>query len=541
VRVDGDGDGFDSGVTRRGFVTGAAAGALALAGCGSDSADGEARWDREADVVVIGSGTGLAGALAAAAEGAEVVVLEKRLVPGGTTAMSGGVAWVPNNHRMREEGIEDSRERALTYLRHLALGQADDELLVAFAEGAPEMAKFLEEQGAVRWRVSKTMGAVSDYHPEWPGAVQRGRSIEPDVEGLRLYGGDLVSGLYETVRSRGIPVLLETPVKRLSTRESEAGMREVIGVEAEHAGAPFRVRARKAVLLASGGFDWDDDLRRHFLRGPSPYPLGSSGNTGDGLRMAMAIGADLRNLNEVWGISAYADEAREAHEQGTGASLNAQIELRAPASLVVNRHGERFMNEAADYDSSWRSYFGWENWGELRYRNVPAYILFDASVRRNATIAGRKADDALPDWVHADDSLAGLAARLGIDPSGLEATVARFNANAREGHDPDFMRGKSLYDRFGSEDVGICLAPLVEPPFFGAELTPALLGTCGGARVNRHAQVLDPFGQVIRGLYASGNAAGIGSPGASYGGGGGTIGPALTFAYLAGRHAAGSG
>ena len=191
----------------------------------------------------------------------------------------------------------------------------------------------------------------------------------------------------------------------------------------------------------------------------------------------------------------------------------------------MNARGERFHNEASDYDSTWRSYHTWENWGELAYRNLPAFILFDSKVRRNGRIAGVEADGPLPEWIIEAPSLSDLARRLGIDPEGLARTVARFNAYAAELRDPDFSRGESSYDRYGQADKGITLGPLDQPPFYGTEIAPADLGTCGGARVNAEAQVLDPFGKPIGGLYASGNNAGIGSPGSSYGGGGGTIRP----------------
>jgi succinate dehydrogenase/fumarate reductase flavoprotein subunit len=282
-------------------------------------------------------------------------------------------------------------------------------------------------------------------------------------------------------------------------------------------------------------------MKRHFLRGPSLYPLGASTNTGDGVRMAMQLGADLRNMNELWGITVYTAEADAGRPHGIGPSLSAQIEMQAAGSIVVNRHGERFMNESSDYDSSWRSYFGWENYGALEYRNLPAFVIYDARVRREKTIAGRAAGVSLPAWVHEAASPGELASQLGIDRSGFERQLAAFNAAAREGRDPLFHRGESYYDRRGAADASAALAPVEEPPFYGAQIGAGDLGTCGGPRVNRNAQVLTAFGEPIERLYASGNNAGVGSPGSSYGGGGGTIGPALTFAFLAGEHAAGLG
>jgi 3-oxosteroid 1-dehydrogenase len=533
------------GVSRRGFlgasVATAAVTAAGALGCAPDeSSPSTPRWDREVDVVLVGTGTGLVGGIAAATAGAEVLALEKRAVVGGSTGHSGGVAWIPNNDFMRAEGITDSRDNALRYLQQLAQRQADPELLEAFVDAGREMANFVEAHSEIRWRVSKIMGDNADYHPEWPGAVQRGRSIEPSVDRLGLYGPELIDGLRKGFEAAGGEILLKTPVRRLVMSDDPNGGRRVIGVEAERDGQPFFVKARRGVHLAAGGYEWDFEMKRHFLRGPTPYTLGAGGNTGDGIRMAMSAGADLRNMNEVWGITVYKGEAEPVKEHRMGATLNAEIEKRSAGSIVVNARGERFQNEAADYDSTWRSYHAWENWGELRYRNLPAFLLFDAKVRRSGKIAGVGADDSLPDWVIEAPSLAELADRTGIDPEGLVRTVARFNVYAEELRDPDFDRGESSYDRYGQADKSITLAPLDEAPYFAAEIAPGDLGTCGGARVNRNAQVLDPFGEPIGGLYASGNNAGVGSPGTSYGGGGGTIGPAMTFSFIAGRHLGGT-
>lgn len=526
------------GVTRRDFLTATAtSAALAPIAGACATADAGEPFDLITDVIVAGSGTGLCAAIAAARGGAKVLVLEKRAGPGGNTAMSGGVAWVPNNHRMAEAGIEDSRENALVYLRKLRLHQADDELIEAFVDNAPRMARFIEENTELTWRISKVMGKASDYHPEWAGGVRVGRSIEPTVDAIGMYGLHLISGLMAGAKAAGVDLRMNSPVERLITRDvegSDGSRREVLGVVARIDGKSQRIRARRGVLLSAGGFDWNFEMKRHFLRGMSPYPLGSRGNTGDGVRMAMQAGADLRNMNEAWGMTVYKAEADLAQARGMGPSLNAEVEKRSAGSIVVNRYGERFANETGDYDSTWRSYMSWENWGDLDQRNLPAFALYDSKVRSNAAIAGKRAGETLPDWIIEADSLGELADRLGIDAAGLEATVAEFNRHATAGKDPRYQRGQSHYDRFGEDDPAVVLAPLDSAPYFGTEVALGDIGTCGGPRVNGRAQVLDPFGNWIRGLYASGNNAGIGSPGASYGGGGGTIGPALTFAFVAG-------
>ncbi len=528
-----------SGLSRRRFLE-TAAGGLALGsvgalGCGTEESPAALPWDREVDVVVVGTGTGLVGGLTAAVAGASVVALEKRGVAGGSTGHSGGVAWIPNNRFMAEAGIEDSREQALTYLTRLAHGQADTELLEAFVDAGPVMLDFVEQHTRLRFRVSTIMGDNADYHPEWPGAVQKGRSVEPVAERVGLFGPELIEGLRQGFESAGGEILFDTPARKLILEERADGVREVVGVEATRNGQPFRIHARRGVQLAAGGFDWDFEMKRHFLRGPTMYTLGASGNDGDGIRMAMAAGADLRNMNEVWGISVYRGEAEPIMEHRMGATLNAEVEKRSAGSIVVNARGERFHNEAADYDSTWRSYHTWENWGEMGFRNLPAFLLFDSKVRANGKIAGVDAAGELPDFVAEAASLPELAEKLGIDAEGLIRTVARFNVYAAELRDPDFHRGESSYDRYGQDDKAITLAPLDQAPFYGTEIAAADLGTCGGARVNAQAEVLDPFGAVIPGLYASGNNAGVGSPGTSYGGGGGTIGPAMAFSFIAGR------
>jgi 3-oxosteroid 1-dehydrogenase len=332
----------------------------------------------------------------------------------------------------------------------------------------------------------------------------------------------------------GGELLLEHPAEEFVWQVDESGEREVLGVIANHEGKKVRIKARKGVLLASGGFEHNQELKKHFLRGPSPYSLGVKTNTGDGLKMAMAVGADLRNLNECWGISAYQGEADAFEKEGSAITIIAQVEKRNPGNIVVNRHGERFHNEGADYDSSWRSYLEWENWGDLGYRNMPAFQISDSKVRENASIAGRTKDQPLPDWVVKADTLEELAEKLGVDKAGLKTTVKEFNRHARKGKDPIYHRGQSAYDTYGSGNAEVTLAPLEKAPFYGTKIGPADLGTCGGPRVNGKAQVQDVFGKRIKNLYASGNCAGVGAPGSSYGGGGGTIGPALTFAYIAG-------
>ena len=532
------------GTTRRKFLRQAAMGLAAttglgvLAGCDSDESciqgtesdvvsqsddvTGQSdaiAWDRIVDVVVAGSGTGLVGALAAAVGGDEVLVLEKSATSGGSTRMSGGVAWVPNNPVMPSAGYEDSREDAIAYLEHLGGGQADPALIEAFVDNGPKMIAFTGKHCPWSWRVAPLLG---DYHPEWPGARVKGRSIEPEIPGKTMtVGPELVDGMLEAFEGAGGEILLETPVQRLVTRLLDDGTQEVLGVVAQTADGPLWIGTRKGVLLAAGGFDWDFELKTNFLRGPTAYTIGHPGNTGDGLRLAQMAGADLRNLNECWGGVVFVEDTKTLHANGEPGTIKHMVQRRSPGCITVNRHARRFYNEASDYDSAWRPFFAWENWGDVLCANLPAYMVSDKKLKPNATEGVFKAD-----------TLEELAPMLGLDPDALVATVERFNEFALLGEDPDFHRGESAYDT----EYGPTVAPLDSGPFYGVEVAPADLGTCGGARVNANAQAMNPMGKIIPGLYASGNSAGVGGPGAGYGGGGGTIGPALAFAYIAGKH-----
>ena len=498
-------------INRRKVLKGSLAGGIIAASAGAThSAASPERWDREVDVVVIGSGTGLLGALVAAKAGKRVLVLEKGSAPGGNTLVSGGVFWVPNNRIMRREGLSDSREQALTYLNKLSLGQADSTLMEAFVDHGPDMADYLEQHTTMTLRVSKLMGAVADYHPEWPGSNVKGRSLEPAQPQVALAGGLLVSSLLVAVTGAGGELLTATPARQLLTATDADGQSRVVGVLAEHDGKPLRIRARTGVLLASGGFERNPTMKTHFLRGPSPYTFGATTNTGDGIHMGMALGADLRNMNEVWGMTVYTADAEANGSRTGGMSLAAQIERRNPGCIAVNRYGERFCNESADYDSSWRSYHTWQNWGDLGYRNMPAFHIFDQTYRERYALAGHSPDQPLPAWVTVADSLEQLARQLGIDPEGLRRNIDRYNHYAKLGQDPDFHRGASRYDRNDpAADQAAALAPVIKAPFYGAQVSPADLGTCGGLRVNGQAQVVNVFDQPINGLYASGNTAGV--------------------------------
>ena len=481
-------------------------------------------WDRVADVVVVGSGTGLMAALRAADAGLRVLVLEKAHEVGGTMGISGGGLWIPNNYRMHEVGIPDSREEAIEYIRHATLGQADPALSVAFVDHCNGAIAFLRQVG-IEWGF---LPIFNDYYPHFPGGKPRGRTLCPvDERGEPLLGADLTRMMVDATLARGGEFVFGVAARRLVVDNEGT----VVGVIAELNGEEISCKAEYGVVLATGGFDHNEAMVKGFLRGPLYYTSAVPTNTGDGHLMGMAIGAGLRNMNERWGWPVFFDE-----DSNTAVSALA-IELGRPGALVVNKLGQRIMNEAGPYDAVARAFYSF-NTATYEYFNIPSYVIVDAQHRQRYSLASIPAGAPVPGWFRQAPSLRQLAFLLGVDASALEETVARFNEHAALGIDPDFHRGESDFDLLtaGNHDrpelANPCLAPLAEPPFYGVAIWPGALGTSGGLHTNTLAQVLNVWGNVIPGLYAVGNAAASPLAG-GYPGGGGTLSAGLTFAYIA--------
>ena len=489
----------------------------------SHAAD-DIHWHHVADVVILGSGTGMMAALRAADAGLSVIVLEKAANVGGTMGISGGGLWIPNNYRMREAGIADSREEALEYIRHATLGQSDPELCESFVDHCNEAIEFLRRMG-IAWCF---LPYFNDYYPQFPGGKPRGRTLQPvDPTGKAVTGQELTQMMYHAALDRGVEFLFETTGKKLVLDEDGA----LVGVVAQVEQEALNVKALRGVVLATGGFDHNRAMVNNFLRGPLYYTSAVPTNTGDGHLMGMAIGAGLHNMNERWGWPVFYDIDH-------GKPINAlATELGRPGAVVVNKRGVRIMNEAGPYDSVNRAFYAFDS-GTYEYGNIPGYVIIDAQHRRRYSLASFAPGESLPDWIQSADTLRELASVLGIDADNLEATVSRFNDFALKGMDPDFHRGESAFDRItGGDDtrtniVNPCLAPVSEPPFYGTPIWPGALGTSGGLHINTHAQVLNVWGKVIRGLYAAGNTAGSPLAG-GYPGGGGTLSAGLTFAFIA--------
>ncbi|GAA1653219.1 FAD-dependent oxidoreductase [Georgenia ruanii] len=531
---------------------------------------------RSHDVVVLGSGaSGLTAALAAAAGGADVGLIEKSDLLGGATALSGGVCWVPNNSHMRQAGATDSREEALTYLQSLSHGRIDPGLVAAFVDYAPEAFDWVEQHTPIRFNV---LAGFPDYHPENPGGKpDGGRSLEPGLVAfnalgawedrivvphrnphlavleLALTGGQgvapeemerrlahnirgggpaLIAGLLQALLEHGVEPWTSARARRLLVDDER-----VVGVEVETAEGVVTVGA-KAVIIATGGFEWDPELVRDFLRGPMTHPVGVQTNTGDGLRMAMDAGAALGNMSEAWWAPVV-----EIPQGDRGVPPRRQViqqERILPHCLMVNDRGQRFTNEAANYNALGGAFHQFDP-TTFRYSNLPAWLVFDSQYWSAYGFLGHRGDQ-VPDWLTKADSLDELAALLDLDADALTRTVQEWNRMVAEGADCSFGRGVSAYDRWlgeRSRDGALrTLGDLGQAPYFAVPVHSGALGTKGGPKTTSSGQVLDPFDDVIIGLYAVGNAM-AGATGMVYGGGGGTLGPAVTFGYLAGQHAAG--
>ncbi len=538
--------------------------------------------DATYDVVVVGSGAaGLTAAVTASLRGAEkVIVFEKGDLIGGTTAWSGGQVWIPNNPHMPEVGIEDSREKALTYIMSLSRDMLDESLIESYVDAGPAMVTFLEKHTPVQFYAVQGM---PDYHPEFPGgSVEGGRTIEcplyPFQELVEWehkvtpspYFANPNITMSETPLGKAIP---EIPSKEELSRRSEenergcgqaligrllracldqnieirtgCGVKELIveedqvrGVEVETSQGLQKIRATKGVVLASGGFDWDEDLRRSFLRGPMTHPVSMETTTGDGLRMSMKAGAMLSNMREAWWIPV-AVVSTEENPMGR-VLINGQRTL--PHSIMVNRHGKRFTNEAANYNA-FGAAFHVEDVSKFEYQNLPCWLIFDGTYAEQYgfRVASGVEGKGVADWVTRAQSPEELADLLGIDGKNLRSSIERWNTHCENSHDPDFGRGDSAFDRWwgdphrkGQRDA--TLGPLTKPPYYAVEIKSGCLGTKGGPKVDKYARVLNIEGEAIRGLYAAGNV--MGSPfGMTYGGPGGTLGPAMVFGYLAANHA----
>jgi len=558
-------------------------------------------------VLVAGSG---AGALLAANHahdlGLKVLVIEKSDRYGGTSAMSGGGIWIPNN---RDIGDEDSFDKALTYMKACIKGQVDEERMVAYLRTAPEMVEYMREKVGVCYTA---VDGYADYCQHLPGSVDGKRTMFADAVDAGVLGDDffalrqpdssiglfgriamdfydsqllgtrgkgwkrrlfsllwnywsdigwrrktrrdrrvtmgaaLVAGLRIGLMQRKVPLLLRTRLVELLVENGR-----VCGAVVEHDGNQREIHASHAVILGTGGFEQNQTLRSQYLPAPTSSEWSITArncNTGDALLAGQKINAATEFLDQAWwGPTIRLPAANTANTDMRHCLF---FERGYPHSLCVNRLGKRFANEAMSYND-----FGHAMLADQAASgaNVPCWFIFDATYRKKFVLGRIMPGSIMPDrklppewWdtvLYRADSIAGLAEKISVDPQTLSETINTFNGYARTGVDADFNRGHYSFDRFycpPGHKPNASLGVLERAPFYAIRLDLGDLGTKGGLKFDVNANVLDVQGQPIPGLYAIGNVSGS-MMADTYPGAGATLGPALTFGYLAAKHAAGQG
>ena len=537
--------------SRRGFVAGAVAATAATAiaatahlpyGTTAIADEAEPAWDMAADMVVVGGGTGMGGAVAAAACGMSVILLEARPTAGGAMALSGGVSWLPNTEFSQPNG--DTYDLARTYLLHMQQECKNLEVMDAFLDNTQNVIDTLRAGGVEL----KPMAYGVEYHKDWEGACNAGgRScmVEgPDGAFATSGGGSrLYRALYKSLEAQGVDIFYNTTGRQLVTRRASSdAVPEVLGVIAEQAdGTVLRIKANRGVLLATGGFEWDEDLVANYVRVPIRYNVSYSTNDGATLRMCQAVGADLRLMNEFWGQAVYTKQGELAKPKGVPTSICCQTERAVPGSIMVDTNGRRFCNEASDYDSQGNAMGGYNNYLGNGWAADPCWLVYDNTCYETYNVVGAGQDQGIgaatvpeDEMVIVADSLEELAEKIGVPAEVLVQTVDDWNQFAAEGRDPVYHRHETV----PLSRIQDTIATLETPPFRAISISNGSLGTIGGPRLNKNAQVVHVSGEPIKGLYAMGNCAGVGAPGPAYGGGGGTIGPAFTMGVIAAHHAA---
>ena len=555
-------------------------------------------WDEAFDVIVVGSGAGgMTTALCAQGEGLSSVVLEKSKLFGGTSAVSGGGIWIPCNDDIARLGGNDSFDDALTYMKRLTAGEVPQPRIEAYLRNGVEMVRHLARRFGVHFRSvplypdyypdlpggkpgwrsmepvefdARQLGEEFDrQRPASKGTQLMGRVSMNQVEAHVLFskgpgwiwlflkmmlrywtdfswrrrstrdrrqtlGQALTGSLRHALHQQKVPLWLETGLESLVEEQGR-----VVGVVVTKAGSKLRLRARQAVVLACGGFESNQKMREQYL--PQPTNKAWTGappiNHGDGIRAGQALGAKLDFMNLTWG-------SPTVYTPGAAAQTTLFVERCMPGCLIVNKRGRRFVNEAAAYPDVLTAMYEDDAKGN---GSVPCWIVFDATFRykypMGIFLPGQiQPDSKLPkDWLdkvyYRADSLDALAAKIGVDAQGLAESVEKINAFAKVGVDAEFGKGNTLIDRYYSDPhhkPNPCLGPVQKAPFYAVRLDAGEIGTKGGLATDEHARVLREDGSVIAGLYATGNCSAA-VMGKTYAGAGSTLGPAMTFGYIAAR------
>jgi 3-oxosteroid 1-dehydrogenase len=549
-------------------------------------------WDESVDLLIAGSGGGgMAAALAAIDSGIQPLIVEKQGLVGGSTGMSGGMVWLPNNPLMQADGIPDSHEDGIAYFDDvvgdigIASSPARREL---FLTAGNEMIDLLVRNGV---RLVRCPG-WSDYYPNHKGGNAAGRSVEgtpydsaalgawsdkvqPSMAknyGFVVKTNELRAVQYFNRSPRAFAVamrvFLRTRMAKLRRRDlmtngasligqmlkvmidrtgeppiwMNAAMDDlivesgrVVGAKVTRNGTTVNVEARKGVLLAAGGFSRNGEMRKRYS-GDQPndgsWSIANAGDTGEVLQTAMGLGAKTDLLDEAWWLPMVFIQDPGAASLGSG--------RQRPGAIYVDGAGKRFCNESNSYVEVGKAMYA--------AKAVPCWQVFDEGyVGRYVSGANPFKKRTLSEslitngMVKRADTVADLARQIDVPAAALEQTVARFNEYAAQGLDPDFGRGQSAYNACLGDPgykPNAALGPIATAPFYATRVLPADVGTCGGVITNEYAQVLDEQEQVIDGLYATGNITAT-VMGRHYLGAGGSIANTMIFGYVAARHAAG--
>jgi succinate dehydrogenase/fumarate reductase flavoprotein subunit len=546
-----------------------------------------ASWDEETDVVVVGSGAAaFAAAVTARQAGAEVIMLERAVNPGGTTLISGNEYWIPNNSLMLAAGKTDPREDALKYMARLSYPQLYDpesptlglqqlnyDLIATFYDTGSVAVDAFESWGALYSRIQASFGysempdfADPDYSADLPeDKAPYGRGIQPDPD--RGGSGTIPQQMQVWTDQNGVPLLTEHRV--VGVFQNGAG--EVVGVQAETSDGLAAIRARKAVVFGTGGFTQDPVKSLNYLRGPIFAGCGVPTCTGDFVDIGLALGAQFGNMNQAWWLECPLELALQSPSL-PGADVWMPY---GDSMVIVNKYGDRVTSEKMPYNERSQSHFYWDA-PRREYRNLVMFMLYDEAVAQDPTefafrypvplpgessdlvISGDTWEELAANIAARLDSVRGqgsVSARIGPDVrlaedfvDRLGATIERFNGFAESGVDEEFGRGSTPIQVAwggGTERFDQLANPTMAPfrsegPYHCIMLGGMTLDTKGGPVIDTGARVLHVSGQPIPGLYGAGNC--IASPaGQAYWSGGGTIGPALAYGYIAGQNAAAEG
>lgn len=529
------------------------------------------------DLVVIGSGAaGLTAALAAAHRGARVAVLERAGAFGGTSAISGGGLWIPGNPLARELGFDDTTTEVEAYLRKLTVGLVAEDLIQSFVEFAPLAFSFLQEQTPMQWEGTDT----PDYQANFPGAKSGGRQVGAALydtkrlgehrtllrgltpgaipplchseqqrggwgiapgefgldlaklaasrveQGIAARGNALMGALLEACLRNGVELIANVRARRLTSSDGS-----VTGVEARHDEIEETYRARHGVVLACGGFEWNRQLWDGYIGVPLDTPLSPPHNEGDAVRMAASAGARFEHMGLAWWMPSVTVPGETVEGKPAGRMYTTDKGL--PGALAVNQRGRRFANEALNYNDFGLAMIPFDP-HTYSYANLPTWVIMDDD-HRAAYDVDTYAATCGPGWLHSASTLRDLGESIGVAPAGLEQQVDEFNQYATAGRDPVFRRGESAWEVYRSDPqyMNPTVRPLDGGPYHAYQLKLGCLGTKGGVAIDARARALDHDDQPIAGLFAAGNAAA--SPfGPGYPGAGATLGPGVTFGYLAG-------